>query len=76
MIANKIIKSDLAALLDHALQPDIVPFFGDAYPLKAAAFCLERFGHGIDAVDVIHRLQCIAAKPSFACRRGRGRMLD
>ncbi len=46
--------ANLAALVDHAPQPDIFAFFRHADPFKVAAPRFERFRDRIDSVENIH----------------------
>ena len=43
------------ALLHHALQAQVVTLFQYANPLERPPARLQRFGNGIDPIDVIHR---------------------
>ena len=44
------------AFIDHMLQAEIVTLLGDSHPGKSASSRLQRLGHRVDPVDVIHAL--------------------
>ena len=46
--------ADLAAILDQALQAEIVALFRHTDPFEGASAGLEGFGDGVDAVDNVH----------------------
>src|ERR1700726_3364830 len=42
------------AIFDQTLQPDVVALLRHADPLERATTRLERFGDGIDSINVVH----------------------
>src|SRR5579862_3079540 len=48
--------ADLSAIFDEALQAEIVALFGHADPFERASARLQRLGHRVDAVDVVHEV--------------------
>ncbi len=48
--------ADLSAIFDEALQAEVVALFGHADPLERASARLQRLGHRVDAIDVVHEV--------------------
>src|SRR5512142_68363 len=47
-------QTDAAALLDDALQAQIMPLFGNADELEIPSACFQGLADGINAVDLVH----------------------
>jgi hypothetical protein len=57
--------ADFAALVDHALETDVLAFGGDTHPLKVAASGFKRFDNGIDSVENVHGEDLVYSLPDI-----------